>query len=162
MFQKSMADIPVFSISQLASTYHFSCNKLIQLSSRKRPAKDGKTNRLTEAHFARGERFETALKNSLNNVKDHTDTSVTAARVVLQSCQPGDCLYQLRLQVPSSWYDELGISESYRIRNFIPDFIFVYGDHRHRRLRVIDAKAAKGTTISHQVTMTTFFLLKII
>jgi hypothetical protein len=110
-----VADIPVFSISQLASTYHFSCNKLIQLSTRKRQQIVDKTSRLKEAHFTRGEHFETALKTSLSNVTDHTYTDVAAAKVVLQAAQPGDCLYQLRLQVPSTWYDEAGVTNSYKM-----------------------------------------------
>lgn len=137
----------------MASTYHFTCNKLIQHSAQKPNAdRNAKPNRLTEAHFRRGQQFETALKDSLDNVIDHTNSDVKAIKAILQSAQPGECLYQLRLQVPEAWYAERGIGQAYRLKSFIPDFIFVHGDHRQRRLRIIDAKAAKGTTISHQVS----------
>jgi hypothetical protein len=50
------------------------------------------------------------------------------------------------MTVPTAWYDQFEIKDKYRIRTFVPDFIFVHGDGRHRTLRIIDAKAAKGTT----------------
>jgi hypothetical protein len=101
----------------------------------------------------RGEQFELALKDSLSNVKYHTHSDLSAVKSILQAAHPGDCLYQLRRQVPEMWYEEHGIGLAYSIRNFIPDFIFVHGDHRHRTLQIIDAKAAKGTTISHQASL---------
>lgn len=145
--------MPLFSISQLAGTYHFSCNKLIQLSAHEgKPDTVQKPSRLTEAHFRRGEQFELAMKSSLDNVTDHTHSDPRTAKAILQSAQPDECLYQLRLQVPEAWYAQRGIGQAYRIRSFIPDFIFVYGNHGRRTLRIVDAKAAKGTTVSHQAS----------
>jgi hypothetical protein len=107
---------------------------------------------ITEAHFRRGELFENSLKNSLDNVIDCTNADPENARLILQSAQPGQCLYQLPLKVPSSWYDQFNMGRKYKIRKFIPDFIFVKGTGRQRTLRIIDAKAAKGTSISHQAS----------
>ncbi|KAI8578590.1 hypothetical protein K450DRAFT_246575 [Umbelopsis ramanniana AG] len=161
---KRVRNSPSFSISQLASTYHFSCNKLIQLSGRKSNNNlKVSPDRITEAHFRRGELFELSLKNSLDNVIDCTNADPTNARLILQSAQPGQCLYQLPLKVPSVWYEQFNIGRKYKIRIFIPDFIFVNGTGQQRTLRIIDAKAAKGTTISHQFQVASYaYFLKYI
>jgi hypothetical protein len=90
--------------------------------------------------------------NSLDNVIDYTYADPTDARLILQSAQPGQCLYQLPLKVPSAWYDQFNIGRKYKIRNFVPDFIFVNGTGPHRTLRIIDAKAAKRISVSHQAS----------
>jgi len=90
--------------------------------------------------------------NSLDNVIDYTYADPSDARLILQSAQPGQCLYQLPLKVPSAWYDQFNIGRKYKIRNFVPDFIFVKGTGPHRTLRIVDAKAAKGIAVSHQAS----------
>ncbi|KAG2188163.1 hypothetical protein INT44_000914 [Umbelopsis vinacea] len=155
---------PSFSISQLASTYRFSCNKLIQLSGKKSNNKlKAPTSSITNAHFRRGELFEKSLKNSFDNVIDYTYTDPVDARLYLQSAQPGQCLYQLPLKVPNAWYEQFNIGRKYKIGTFIPDFIFVNGTGQHRTLRIVDAKAATGTTISHQFQVASYaYFLKYI
>jgi hypothetical protein len=126
---------------------------LIQLSGQKSNNQlKAEPDSITQAHFRRGEQFEEKLMRSLDNVIDYTYADPTDARLILQSAQPGQCLYQLPLKVPSAWYDQFNIGRKYKIRNFVPDFIFVKGTGPHRTLRIVDAKAAKGITVSHQAS----------
>ncbi|KAI9483431.1 MAG: hypothetical protein EXX96DRAFT_477834 [Benjaminiella poitrasii] len=92
---------------------------------------------------------------------DHSTT--TNFLQALQEAEPGKYLYQLRCSLPESFYsDIIHNTTSYRIKTFIPDFLYVREDpiSKIRKLFIIDAKSSPKMSISHQfqVTSYAFFL----
>lgn len=195
------ATLPIFSVSQIAQTYHFNCDKLLRLTGQPKstgtsnteasstgassteanstrasstgtsstgtggtgtssagtsstPATPSKKNTLADAHKARGERFEAALKDNFRLLVDCTDIPAAEARNVLQQAQVGQTLYQLRCQIPQKFYTELGVEQSYKLRTFLPDFITIKADEDggvKKVLFITDAKSSRATNVSHQV-----------
>ncbi|KAI9264518.1 P-loop containing nucleoside triphosphate hydrolase protein [Helicostylum pulchrum] len=92
---------------------------------------------------------------------DHTNS--TDFKKVLQEAQPDTYLCQLKFKLPESFYtDVIKNTSSYRINNFIPDFLHIRQDPttKVRRILIIDAKSSKEMTKSHQfqVASYAFFL----
>lgn len=81
----------------------------------------------------------------------------------LREAEPGKHLYQLKCSLPESFYkDIIHNTTSYRINNFIPDFLYIRQDPvtKMRKIFIIDAKASKKMSNSHQfqVSSYAFFL----
>lgn len=92
---------------------------------------------------------------------DHSHT--TDYKSALQKAVSGTYLYQLKIKLPESFYtDVIGDTTSYRINNFIPDFLYIREDPvtKTRKILIIDAKSSKEMSKSHQfqVTSYAFFL----
>ncbi|RUP47523.1 hypothetical protein BC936DRAFT_145649 [Jimgerdemannia flammicorona] len=171
--------LPAFSVSQLAQTYHFNCDKLIRLSGQPKASKPSQTaapsktntnananatkNAFVDAHKRRGDRFEAVLKNRMSLLHDCTDTPANEARNVLRNAEAGQTLYQLRCHVPEEFYKELGVEGSYVLKTFVPDFIIVKsdteGNTRKKVLFITDAKSSKATNISHQFQVAAYAFL---
>ncbi|KAI8328927.1 P-loop containing nucleoside triphosphate hydrolase protein [Choanephora cucurbitarum] len=84
-------------------------------------------------------------------------------RKVLQEAQPDTYLYQLKCSLPESFYEDvIGNTKAYRIKNFIPDFLYIKQDEvtKKRKIMIIDAKSSEEMTTSHQfqVASYAFFL----
>ncbi|CAO3639118.1 unnamed protein product [Mucor hiemalis] len=154
-----------YSISSLASSIHYNCKKHIYLlsrSPRQKNNEDPKSNSIIEAHCDRGNFFEDKLyKMHKFEMVDHSYT--TDFKSALQKAEVGTYLYQLKIKLPESFYtDVIGNTTSYRINNFIPDFLYIREDPltKIRKILVIDAKSSKEMSKSHQfqVTSYAFFL----
>ncbi|KAL0090257.1 hypothetical protein J3Q64DRAFT_1847124 [Phycomyces blakesleeanus] len=152
-----------FTISGLAKSGYYNCEKLLGLSSESTSTQSVNTN-TEEANFKRGNEFEEALLNTLDKstTTDYTDTPTAQSKHVLQTVKPGQTLYQLSFEMPDSFYeDEIMNTNVYRLRRFIPDFIQVKEDPitKERVLFIIDAKASKSVHSSHQFQVATYAYL---
>ncbi|KAK4516584.1 uncharacterized protein ATC70_011559 [Mucor velutinosus] len=163
--------IAKYSISSLASSIYYNCEKHIYLLSKSaRELNDSSSNgsdtakndSVKEAHCDRGNEFEEELfrRHRLLMV-DHSKTQ--DFKQALRKAEPGKYLYQLKCSLPESFYqDIIHNTTSYRINNFIPDFLYIRLDPvtNMRKIFIIDAKASKKMSNSHQfqVSSYAFFL----
>ncbi|KAF1797417.1 hypothetical protein V8B55DRAFT_1516331 [Mucor lusitanicus] len=166
-----LAAIAKYSISSLASSIYYNCEKHIYLLSKSArqlndSSSDGsdtvKNESIKEAHCERGNEFEEKLFERHRSVMvDHSKTQ--DFKQALREAEPGKYLYQLKCSLPESFYqDIIHNTTSYRINNFIPDFLYIRLDPvtNMRRIFIIDAKASKKMSNSHQfqVSSYAFFL----
>jgi DNA replication ATP-dependent helicase Dna2 len=70
---------------------------------------------------------------------------------LLGNVQVGQIFYQMKFDVPESFYDYVGIKDTVKLKSFKPDFIEVVEEDDKMKLMVSDAKSSKSTRISHQV-----------
>ncbi|KAI7908098.1 P-loop containing nucleoside triphosphate hydrolase protein [Cokeromyces recurvatus] len=80
---------------------------------------------------------------------------------VLQEAEPGKYLYQLRCSLPESFYsDIIHNTTSYRIKDFIPDFLYIHRDKdsKIRKVFIIDAKSSSKISGTHQFQVTSYAL----
>lgn len=87
----------------------------------------------------------------------------TDFKKILQEAEVDTYLYQLKFKLPEEFYsDVIGNTNSYRINNFIPDFLYIRQDPmtKVRKILIIDAKSSKEMSKSHQfqVASYAFFL----
>lgn len=117
---------------------------------------------LKDAHCDRGNVFEKDLFERHESVMiDHTNS--TDFKKVLHEAEVGTYLCQLKFKLPESFYtDVIQNTTSYRINNFIPDFLYIHQDPvtKTRKILIIDAKSSKEMSKSHQfqVASYAFFL----
>ncbi|OBZ87628.1 hypothetical protein A0J61_04322 [Choanephora cucurbitarum] len=156
--------IATYAISALASSIHYDCKKHIYLLSKKRESSDSskQIDEIGNAHKQRGNEFEQKLfERHQAKMVDHTYSK--DFRKVLQEAQPDTYLYQLKCSLPESFYEDvIGNTKAYRIKNFIPDFLYIKQDKvtKKRKIMIIDAKSSEEMTKSHQfqVASYAFFL----
>jgi len=167
--------IAKYSISALASSIYYNCEKHIYLLSKSArqlntnsstSSDDGdkaKNESIKEAHCDRGNEFfeEELFKRHRSMMVDHSKTQ--DFKQALREAEPGKYLYQLKCSLPDSFYEDIiHNSTSYRINNFIPDFLYIRLDPvtNMRKIFIIDAKASKKMSNSHQfqVSSYAFFL----
>ncbi|CEP09052.1 hypothetical protein [Parasitella parasitica] len=171
---ESTTAIAKYSISSLANSIYYNCEKHIYLLSK--PVKqDDKSSAAEsikrdestkEAHCERGNEFEEKLfERHRSSMVDHSATQ--DFKQALREAEPGKYLYQLKCVVPESFYtDVIRNTTAYRINNFIPDFLYIRLDpvSKLRKIFIIDAKASKKISNSHQfqVSSYAFFLSHLI
>ncbi|CAO3628959.1 unnamed protein product [Mucor fragilis] len=168
--QEQPATVAKYSISSLASSIYYNCEKHIyllsksarQLDSSSSKSDTAKNESIKEAHCERGNEFEERLFERHRSIMvDHSKTQ--DFKQALRKAEPGKYLYQLKCSLPESFYqDIIHTTSSYRINNFIPDFLYIRLDPvtHMRKIFIIDAKASKKMSNSHQfqVSSYAFFL----
>ncbi|KAL9556985.1 hypothetical protein MBANPS3_001622 [Mucor bainieri] len=172
--QEQPAPVARYSISALASSIYYNCEKHIYLLSKSAKqlvhesdtttvaAVEAKNESIKEAHCERGNEFEDKLFERHRAVMvDHSKTQ--DFKQALREAEPGTYLCQLKCSLPESFYqDIIHNTRSYRINNFIPDFLYIRLDPvtQMRKIFIIDAKASKKMSNSHQfqVSSYAFFL----
>ncbi|KAG0744491.1 hypothetical protein G6F23_005167 [Rhizopus arrhizus] len=146
-------DIAKFSVSSLASGSFYNCEKHYYLLSKPRPVNEHTLeSSLKNLQLERGNTFEDRLFQKHKSVMvDHTYS--TDFKKVLQEAQSGQYIYQLRFTLPEGFYAEvIGDTKAYRMRSFIPDFLYIHEDPmtKIRKILIIDAKSSKGMSDTHQ------------
>ncbi|PKY29828.1 P-loop containing nucleoside triphosphate hydrolase protein [Rhizophagus irregularis] len=103
---------------------------------------------LREALRRRGEKFESDIKDKLNNVVDCRNVSPYEAKNMLIKIEVGQTLYQMKFIVPEEFYEKMGIKDI-KLKPFVPDFIEVKEEDGEKKLMVYDAKASKTAQDTH-------------
>jgi DNA replication ATP-dependent helicase Dna2 len=106
------------------------------------------TSSLLEALKQRGVKFESDIKKKLDNKVDCENKSY---KDLLGKVQVGQIFYQMKFDIPESFYNEVGIKDIVKLQRFVPDFIEVLKEDGKEKLMVKDAKFSKSTKISHLV-----------
>jgi DNA replication ATP-dependent helicase Dna2 len=115
-----LKDIPSVSISDLSKYYQFNCEKLLKKivsKVQKSTYKDKKNTTVDlkshEASRQRGNKFELDIKNGLNNIIDCQDKSY---KDLLREAQVDQIFYQMKFDVPESFYDYVGIKDTIKLK----------------------------------------------
>jgi DNA replication ATP-dependent helicase Dna2 len=61
----------------------------------------------------------------------------------LREAQVGQIFYQMKFDVPESFYDHISIRDIVKLKSFKPDFIEVVEEDGKKKLMVSDAKSSK-------------------
>lgn len=157
------------SPSALARYFFHDCERFLCFRSTRNPAEKGVPQRredsgpVMEAVFASGQTWEEQVisthlavrvriapgEGALSNRTWTVDDSVEQ----LRSAQPGEFLYQLTLQAPSSLYAALGLDlNQVEIRDNRPDLVEVFPPADGvRRFRVIDIKRGSSVRLPYRI-----------
>lgn len=95
-----------------------------------------------------------------SSIVNHTNT--TDFIKALREAKHGQYLYQLRFSLPEEFYtDVIGDAKTYRIRNFIPDFLYIKEDPatKIKKILIIDAKSSNNMSSTHQFQVVSYAFL---
>ncbi|CAO3658386.1 unnamed protein product [Rhizopus microsporus] len=95
-----------------------------------------------------------------SSIVNHTNT--TDFIKALREAKHGQYLYQLRFSLPEEFYrDVIGDVKTYRIRNFIPDFLYIKEDPatKIKKILIIDAKSSNNMSSTHQFQVVSYAFL---
>ncbi|KAI9484677.1 hypothetical protein BDB00DRAFT_125339 [Zychaea mexicana] len=169
---------PRFSVSRLAQSFHYHCEKHVKLTTLttappvKKSSKDNNNGEnaykalpaadaVTQAHFQRGNTFEEVLMQLLGSrAVDHTHTPTAKSKQILHEAKVGQILYQLSFTMPDGFYAQ---DSNYRLQRFVPDFLWIKEDpsSKARTIFVIDAKSSRSVSSHHQFQVASYaFLLE--
>lgn len=87
---------------------------------------------------------------------DHTYS--TDFKRVLQEAKCGTYIYQLRFTLPAEFYQQEIPDCPYRIRSFIPDFLYIHQPNNDgkKKILIIDAKSSKAMSDTHQFQVSSY------
>ncbi|RCH95017.1 hypothetical protein CU097_007720 [Rhizopus azygosporus] len=162
VLQLHVQAIPKFSISTLASGSFYDCEKHYYLLSKPQPNNEQNFEISSKSlHMKRGIVFEERLfEMHKSSIVNHTNT--TDFIKALREAKHGQYLYQLRFSLPEEFYrDVIGDVKTYRIRNFIPDFLYIKEDPatKIKKILIIDAKSSNNMSSTHQFQVVSYAFL---
>ncbi|CAO3701516.1 unnamed protein product [Rhizopus stolonifer] len=151
------SNLPKLSVSSLASGTFYNCEKHYYLLSKPPNPVRSLEQSLKTLQLERGLTFEDRLFGLHKSIMvDHTHS--TDFKRVLQEAKCGTYIYQLRFTLPPEFYQQEIPDCPYRIRSFIPDFLYIHqpNDDGKKKILIIDAKSSKAMSDTHQFQVSSY------